>query len=101
MLVTITVTCRNKIEADKIALALLKKKLVACANIWPVNSKYWWQGKIVQEKETMVVFKTLAKHAAQVKKEILKIHSYKTPCLGLEKIETNSACLAWVRSVVK
>ena len=101
MLVTITVTCRNKIEADKIALAFLKKKLVACANIWPVDSYYWWQGKIATAKETMLVVKTLAKNVTKTKKVILALHSYKTPCLSIEKIDTNPACLSWVKSVIK
>ena len=38
-------------EAEKIAKHLLKKRLVACVNFFPVKSFYWWEGEILSEKE--------------------------------------------------
>lgn len=101
MLVSISVTCKDKKEARKIAKALLRKKLVACANMWPVESIYWWQKKMVNDKEILVVFKSLSKNISQIKKEIIKLHSYQTPCLSIEKVDTNQESLKWAKEVIK
>lgn len=37
---------------------LIKNKLAACANIFPIGSVYKWNGKIVKEKEFGVFIKT-------------------------------------------
>ena len=40
---TIYITCKNKEEAQKIGLYLVKKRLAACCNIIPtIQSFYWW-----------------------------------------------------------
>jgi len=39
-------TCKNKVEANKIAYALVKKDLIACANIIPnIKSYFKWNNK--------------------------------------------------------
>jgi len=58
---------------------LLNKKLIACANIFTINSIYRWQKKIVDDKEVVLLSKTLAKNWPKIKKEVLKIHPYELP----------------------
>jgi periplasmic divalent cation tolerance protein len=61
-------TCKNKVEANKIAYALVKKDLVACANIIPnIKSYFKWNNKKVNIiKESVLIGKT-------VKKNILRL----------------------------
>jgi len=40
------ITNPTKKEAEKIARHLLEKHLIACANIFPIESFYWWKKKI-------------------------------------------------------
>ena len=68
-------------EAQKISELLIKNKLAACANIFPIGSVYKWDGKIVKEKEFGVFIKTKKNNFKKVEQFILKHHSYKTPCI--------------------
>lgn len=91
------VTCRNEPEAAKIATVLLQKKLIACANIFPINSLYRWKGRIRKEKEVVMILKTLSAKASAVKKEIEKIHSYEIPCITEIKIKPNKEYGGWLK----
>ncbi len=40
--ILVMITTSSREEAEKIAIALLEKKLIACANIFgPVSSRFW------------------------------------------------------------
>lgn len=67
-------------EAKKIAHAVLTAREAACVTIVPaVHSMYWWEGKIAQEEEAMVIMKTTANHYGAIEKTIKELHSYKVP----------------------
>ena len=52
--ILVMITTSSREEAEKIAIALLEKKLIACANIFgPASSRFWWQGKIDKAEEWM------------------------------------------------
>lgn len=74
-------THKNKEEAEKITKHLLKKRLIACANFFPIESSYLWKGKIESGKEIVSLLKTKEELWERVKKEIEKIHPYETPCI--------------------
>ena len=75
------IICRDKKEAEKISMHLLNKRMIACANIFPIRSMYWWKKKIVTEAENVIIAKTNEKKFAKVVSEVKKIHSYKIPCI--------------------
>lgn len=75
------ITCKDKKEAEKISLHLLKKRLVACTNIFPIRSIYWWQGKIVNDNENVIIAKISSKNFKKVIDEVKKLHSYQIPCI--------------------
>ena len=90
------VTCGSEQEAKKIARHLLEKKLIACANIFPIKSMYWWRGKIENGSEFVAILKTKEEKYAVVKREIEKIHSYAVPCIIRINVEPNSDYAAWL-----
>ena len=75
------VISKDKKEAEKISMHLLKKRLIACANIFPIKSMYWWKRKIVNSAEYAVLAKTNNKNYKKAVDEIKKIHSYEIPCI--------------------
>ena len=78
--VIIFVTFGSKREAELTAGSLLKKRLVACANIIDkVGSKFWWNGKIDKASETLAMFKTSRYNFKAVEKEVKRLHSYDVP----------------------
>ena len=74
-------TFPNKKEAEEIGEKLVKRKLAACVNIFPIDSIYSWQKKIVRDKEFAVIIKTQKKNFKKIEKFILAKHSYTTPCI--------------------
>lgn len=99
VIAVITVTCKNKREAAIMARALLKKKLVACANLWSVDSSYWWKNKLVTSREVMLSCKTVGRNVAAATKLIEQLHSYEVPVITVEKVAVNKKALKWATKV--
>lgn len=95
-LIMVYITTPSDDSAHNLAQTLLEKRLIACANIVPVTSAYWWQGKIVQEKEMVLIGKTLEKHYAAVCKEVERYISYETPCIEKITVDANDAYKQWI-----
>lgn len=75
------VTFANQREADRIARVVVDKRLAACANAWPIWSRYWWKGKVVQDREVAALFKTTNGRYAALERKIRQLHSYRVPCI--------------------
>ncbi len=101
ILVFMTATSKN--EAQKIAQALLEKRLIACANfLGPVESRFWWQGKIDSAKEYYVIMKSDEKLFKKLAATIAKMHSYKVPeILAVPIVKGWQPYLNWLKASVK
>ncbi|MEY3170425.1 MAG: hypothetical protein RL765_472 [Pseudomonadota bacterium] len=97
-------TCKNKVEANKIAYALVKKDLVACANIIPnIKSYFKWNNKKINAlKESILIGKTVKKNINKITLYVKKISSYDCPCIVFVDIENgNKEFLSWIKSSTK
>jgi periplasmic divalent cation tolerance protein len=66
-------------ETEKIAHALLEKKLAACVQATPVQSYYTWKGRIHKDAENLLFIKCKAADYAGIEKCIRANHSYEVP----------------------
>ncbi|HSX19406.1 MAG TPA: divalent-cation tolerance protein CutA, partial [Candidatus Saccharimonadales bacterium] len=73
-MILIFVTIHKKEDAVKIGKGLLQKKLIACYNLFPIESAYWWKGKIEENKEILMILKTKQVNFEQIETYI-KEHS--------------------------
>ncbi|HWM23942.1 MAG TPA: divalent-cation tolerance protein CutA [Chthoniobacterales bacterium] len=73
--------------ARRISNQLVTENFVACANIIPaIESIYRWQGKIEEESETLVLFKTTVARSAAFQEKLKSLHPYDVPeiiCLSI------------------
>jgi periplasmic divalent cation tolerance protein len=101
--VIIFVTCASNNEAQKIAAALLKKRLVACGNIvGGVRSKFWWKGKIDSTKETLLILKAKSANFKAVEKKVKRIHSYDVPeIIAIPIVAGSSDYLNWIKDNIR
>jgi periplasmic divalent cation tolerance protein len=85
--------------ARKIATAALSAKAAACANIIPqIESHYWWEGKIEQATEVLVIFKTSQERQLALQEVVTANHPYKTPEFIILPIHGGlAAYLGWIR----
>lgn len=89
-------TCRDRKEAKRITKRLLEKRMIACANIFPVESMYRWEGRIKNDKEAVIIAKTKDGMFEALKDEIKRMHSYDTPCILRIDAEANPQFENWV-----
>ena len=78
--VIVMVTAASQDEAVKIADQVVRSRLAACASMIPtVRSIYWWEGKMMNDQESLLLIKTTSDKFSSLEETIRKIHSYKVP----------------------
>ena len=99
--ILVYITIKNEQEAKTIAKALIEKKLIACANIFPITSLYMWQGKLVDDKEVVLLAKSKSQNYKKIQSEVKKLHSYQTPCIMNITAQANPEYLQWLMGEMK
>jgi periplasmic divalent cation tolerance protein len=102
-MIFIYITCKNKREAERIGLYLVKKRLAACVNIFPlIKSIFSWRGKIEKESEAVLIVKTVKNNFLKVGKEVKKLSGFTTPCiLEIPIVRGNKNYLNWIKKETK
>ena len=91
----------NLKEAKRVTGILLKQRLIACANYFPVASVYRWKGKVENAKEVVSILKTKRTNWGKVKKAVEAIHPYETPCIMKLEVEANKSFADWIEKETK
>jgi len=94
-------TAGNQEEAEQITEALVKEKLVACANMFPVKSIYWWKDGIAKDDEVFVWMKTKAENFEKIVERVRELHSYELPVIEMIDSKTFPEVEKWVERYVK
>lgn len=96
-MIAIITTLHKKEEAVRIGKGLLGKRLIACYNLWPIESAYWWKGELLEENETMIFMKTQDKHYEAVRKFITEESGYDVPeVISLKPEQADKLFLTWI-----
>ena len=97
-LILVYMTSASIEEAKEIARHLLEKKLIGCANIYSgIESMYFWEGKIAESRECILIAKTTEDKFEDMKKEVEKIHSYDIPCIVKIPVDANQKYADWIK----
>ncbi len=76
----LVVTTYPSRDAARAAIdGVLKRRLAACANAHPVESRYWWRGEIESADEVAVTFKTGPKRVGALMRYLKENHPYDVP----------------------
>ena len=87
-------------ESKKLIDEVLKSKLASCANRTEVESKFWWKGKINEERESLIIFKTREELVERLFKKIKEMHPYEVPEIIEIKVEkVDDKYLKWLKDV--
>ncbi len=100
--IVVLITTSSLDEAKSIGSSLIDNKLAACTNIVPsVESIFKWQGKVCNEKESMLIVKTRRNIFNDLQAKIMELHSYEVPeIIALPIIDGNSDYLKWIDSSI-
>ena len=91
-------TAGSEAEANKIAQALVERRLAACVNIIPrVQSVYRWKDKVERSEEFLLFIKSKRTLEEELAAAIRELHSYELPEHVALAIENGSeAYLQWI-----
>ncbi|WP_371501963.1 divalent-cation tolerance protein CutA [Kitasatospora sp. NBC_00374] len=95
--VVVTTTHDEEPKARALAGAVVRARLAACAQLYPVRSVYRWDGEVQGAAEWRIDFKTRAELFDRLAAFIGEQHDYDTPEILAVPVTTGSAAyLAWV-----
>jgi periplasmic divalent cation tolerance protein len=98
--IMIYITTKDKDEALSIGHELVEMRLVACVNILDgMQSIYWWENKICQETETILIAKTRESNFEAVQNKVKQLHSYSCPCIvAVPIVNASKDYLQWLET---
>lgn len=98
-LVVVLSTLQDDADARRLARSLVEERLIACGNIFPgLTSIYWWEGKIDEAGEVLLLMKTRMELVPALKARIAELHPYEVPeVLVLPVTDVADAYGQWVR----
>jgi periplasmic divalent cation tolerance protein len=77
------------VEAEKAGRALVERRLAACVNILPgMISHYRWEGAVERGEEAVMIVKSRASLAEEVRAAVKETHPYTTPAILVLPIES-------------
>jgi periplasmic divalent cation tolerance protein len=96
--VFVYITYPSVVEAEKAGNALVGARLAACVNILPgMVSVYRWQGAVERAEEAVMIVKTRAALAEQVRASVKATHPYDTPAILVLPLESvDERYFAWI-----
>lgn len=101
--VQVLTTAGSSEEAERIAAALVERRLAACVQtVGPVRSRYRWRGAIEDAEEWQCLAKTEAGRYEEVETAIRELHSYEEPeIVALPIVAGSAGYLAWISAELK
>jgi periplasmic divalent cation tolerance protein len=99
----IYITAGSEEEARAISKDLVQSRLAACVNIIDhMKSMYWWEGKIQEEREVILIAKTKESLVPELVERVKSIHSYEVPCIvSFQIADGNPSFLDWIAGETK
>jgi len=83
-------------QARSLSDQLVEEKLIACANILPIQSCYWWNNTIEKGQEWVAILKTKPSLWEPLQARITELHPYEVPCILKWEVEANAAYGQWI-----
>ena len=74
-----TTTVATEEEGARIGRLLVEERLAACVTLVPARSIYRWEGAISDERETLLIIKTVRRNLARLQARLHEIHPYQLP----------------------
>jgi len=96
--VFVYVTAVDRDAALALGRALVEERLAACANVIEgMESVYWWQGKLEEAREAVLILKTRAGLVGALTERVRALHAYDCPCVvALQIVGGNPDYLDWI-----
>ncbi len=95
---SVIMSATRRRELDRITDKLLKERLIACADTFPMRSRYWWKGRIVSEKRYLTIAYSMLKLKKKIITRVRALHSDECPGIVFTAIDANKDFLQWIEA---
>ena len=101
--IVVVMTAATAEEAERIAEALVERRLAACVQVLPeIRSVYRWKGEVARDTEVLLLAKTIRAKFDKLEQAVRAIHSYETPeIVALPVTAGSEPYLNWLVSEVQ
>jgi len=101
--VVVLSTVASAEDAERIARALVDRRLAACVNVLPgVRSVYRWKGQVQADEERLLVIKTRRDRFEALRDTLVALHPYEVPEVVVLPIEAgHGPYLDWLDESVR
>jgi periplasmic divalent cation tolerance protein len=99
----VLMTAANEEDGARLAKILVETRLAACVSLVPPGrSFFWWEGKIDEQRETIMIAKTRRAALPRLIETVQKNHSYAVPeIIALPIIAGAANYLSWLAAEVQ
>ncbi len=78
--------------------SFFSNRLIACAKLSNITSKFLWKGKIELTEEVLLILDSIQENYDEIDKVVASLHSYETYSLATIKIDLiNFKTKSWLR----
>ncbi len=97
--VVLLCTTPTPATAHRMARRLVLSHLAACVSCVPgARSYFWWQGRLDQARETLMIIKTTRRRLAATMRAISALHPYTVPeLIALPIVAGSRPYLTWLQ----
>jgi periplasmic divalent cation tolerance protein len=98
--IIVLVTAPTIGEAEMLGRKVIDQRLAACVNLVPdIRSLFRWEGKVTEESECLMIFKSTKSCYGELELTIRQHHSYTVPeVIVLPIIGGSASYLQWIRT---
>ncbi len=103
MHIVVFVTVSSKKEGERIAKALIQRRLCACVNITgKVTSIFRWRGKVDKAGELLLIIKSRKERLNGIIQCVKSLHSYEVPeIIAIPIVGGENSYLRWIDDAVR
>jgi periplasmic divalent cation tolerance protein len=94
------ITVNTGDEARRISRALLEQQLAVCTNWFPITCAYRWEGKIVEEPETVLLVKTQSGYRQAIEEVVRQHIGYTNLMAEISPESVNESFANWLNAEV-
>lgn len=101
-MVLVYTVCQDMEQAKDLGRKILKARVAACVNMWPIESAYFEGENVKEGMEAALLIKTNEPKVAEIEEFLSKYHTYSVPYIGMIDVRRlNRDYKEWMSTVMR
>jgi periplasmic divalent cation tolerance protein len=101
-MVFIYTTCRDVEQAKDLGRRIMKARVAACVDVWPIESLYFWENELKEDHGAVLMVKTNEPKVAEIENFLTKNLTATVPIIAtLDTHRLNREGKEWMTTVIK